>query len=346
MATHLFITFCIAFTAAFVATPLVRRFAARTGLVDQPGERRMHAVPMPKGGGLAIYAAFWLSAFTVVEPLGHLWPLWVTSTIILVLGLLDDARELPWYQKAGGQLLAAGLFVLWGGQIEFVTHPLTGASIYIGGWGVFLTIVWMVALTNMVNLIDGLDGLAAGVSVIACVPLFVVALALGRGDAAVLTAALAAATLGFLPHNFNPARIIMGDTGAMFLGFVLGAISVEGALKGPTALVFVVPVLALGLPIFDTCLSIGRRLVAGRPIYEADADHLHHRLLAHGLSHRQAVLALYAVSIAMGIGSLLATQMSAWGSLAMLAVILVATTLFAVRVSGSAVAASTTRHTL
>lgn len=346
MVMQLITTFLIAFGTAFVLTPVVRHLAIHADLVDQPGERRMHALPMPKAGGLAIYCAFWLSALIVVPSAWSLWPLWVTSTIILALGLVDDARELRWHQKAGGQLAAAALFVVWGGQIEFVTHPVTGTPVYIGAWGVPITIIWLVSLTNMVNLIDGLDGLAAGVSAIACVPLLVVAHTLGRVEAVLLTAALAASTLGFLPHNFNPARIIMGDTGAMFLGFVLGAISVEGALKGPAALVFVVPVLALGLPIFDTCLSIGRRLASGRPIYEADTDHLHHRLLAQGFTHRQAVMALYAVSITMGIGALLATQVNGWGSLGVLAMMLLGVTLFAVRIGGPGAAVSTTRRTL
>lgn len=339
--------FGLAFALSFGLTPLVRRLALRTGLVDRPGFRRMHARLMPRGGGVAIYAAFWLAVGLCSPNFDAYWGLWLASTVILAVGLIDDRVSLPWYAKLAGQLVGALIFAVWGGRIEFVTHPLSGAPVYIGAWGWPLTLLWLVSLANMVNLIDGLDGLAAGVAAIACVPLMVVALSLGRAEAALLTAALAAATLGFLPHNFHPARIIMGDSGALFLGFALGAISVEGALKGPTTLAFVVPVLALGLPIFETLFSIVRRLAAGRPVYEADADHLHHRLLGMGLSHRQAVVTLYGVSALMGASALLARDASAAGGLGLLGLVALAATLFAVRLGGLAGAQaglSQTRH--
>lgn len=331
---QLLLVFFIAMIVAFVATPVVRRQAVRTGLVDRPGQRRMHSHPVPKGGGVAIYAAFWIALFLGGSTTNHLWPLFWASTLIVAVGLIDDRFELRWYQKLAGQVLAAIVFVLWGGQVEFVTHPFAGTSVFIGWWGIPVTIVWLVALANMVNLIDGLDGLAAGVAIIACVPLLIVALTMGRIEAAFMTAALGAATLGFFPYNFNPARIIMGDSGAMFLGFALGAISVEGALKGPTALAFVVPALALGLPIFDTVFAIVRRWAARKPFYQADADHLHHRLLAMGLSHKQAVLTLYGVSAIMGIAALLSIDASALQSTIVFCLILLGSALFVRRVGG------------
>lgn len=334
MAVQLFGTFFLALLASWLLTPVVRVGALRSGLVDHPGPRRMHAVPMPKGGGLAIYAAFWLAVLLLPLQGGAYWGLWAASTVMLLVGLVDDRYELRWYLKLGGQIAAAVLFCLWGGRIEFVTHPISGDMVHIGWWGVPLTIVWLVALANMVNLIDGLDGLAAGVCVIACAPLFIVAMSMGRTDAALLTVALGAAALGFLPHNFSPARIIMGDTGAMFLGFVLAAISVEGALKGPTALAFIAPVLALGLPIFDTLFSVVRRVAANRPIYEADRDHLHHRLLAMGLSQRQAVLTLYGVSAVLGAGALLTVDAGVRVSLGVFLLVLAGMALFAYRVGG------------
>jgi len=290
------IAFCVALVAALLLTPVVRRLALRTGLVDMPGERRLHAAPLPLGGGVAIYAAFWLALLAAYPQPNELLGLFVATTALLLVGLVDDYYELRWYSKLLGQLVAAGLFVALGDRIEFVTHPITGDVVYIGWWGVPLTILWLIAFVNVVNLIDGLDGLAAGVSAIGAIPLFALAHQLGRYDAAVMTVALAAAAIGFLRHNFHPARIIMGDTGAMFLGFTLAAISVGGALKGPATLAFVVPILALGLPILDTALSIVRRVAAGRPFYAPDSGHLHHRLLDIGLNQRQAVLTLYAVS--------------------------------------------------
>lgn len=327
-------TFLVALLGSLTLTPIVRFLAIRVGLVDAPGERRMHDVPIPKGGGLAIYAGFWIALFFRFSSHPQLAAVWLASTAMLLVGLADDRWDLKWYVKLGGQLGAALLFVALGGRIDFVTHPLTGATVYIGWWGVPLTVFWLVGLANVVNLIDGLDGLAAGVATIACIPLFAVAFQMGRFEAALLTVALAGAACGFLPYNFNPARVIMGDTGAMFIGFLLGAISVEGAVKGPTALAFVVPVLALGLPILDTVFSIVRRLVQGRPIYQADSDHLHHRLLAMGLSHKQAVLTLYGVSALMGVGALAAIDVGALRGLALFGLVAAGGVLFTLRVGG------------
>ena len=290
------IAFGVALLGALTLTPVVRRLALRSGLVDMPGERRIHTAPLPLGGGVAMYAAFWLALFAAYPDRSRLAGLFLATTVLVVVGLADDYRELRWHTKLLGQLAAAGLFVALGDRIEFVTHPVTGNPVYIGWWGVPLTIFWLIALTNVVNLIDGLDGLAAGVCAIAAIPLFAVAHDLGRHEAALMTIALGAAALGFLRHNFHPAKIIMGDTGAMFLGFTLAAISVGGALKGPATLAFVVPVLALGLPILDTALAIVRRVAAGRPFYARDTGHLHHRLLAVGLNQRQVALTMYAAS--------------------------------------------------
>lgn len=290
------IAFGVALLGALAFTPLVRRLALRSGLVEMPGERRIHKAPLPLGGGIAMFAAFWLSLLASHPERQELLGLFIATSALLLVGVADDYFELRWHSKLLGQLASAGLFVAFGDRIEFVTHPVTGGAVYIGWWGVPLTIFWLVALANVVNLIDGLDGLAAGVCAIGAIPLFAVAHQLGRYDAALMTVALAASALGFLRYNFHPARIIMGDTGAMFLGFTLAAISVGGALKGPATLAFVVPILALGLPILDTALAIVRRIAAGRPFYARDTGHLHHRLLAIGLSQRQAALTLYAAS--------------------------------------------------
>lgn len=326
--------FLAAAVLAYLFTPAARRGALHLGFVDRPGERRVHTSPIPLGGGVALYFAFWIGvALFASSSFDHL-GLWLGSTLLLLVGLADDAWNLRWYLKLLGQIVAASLFVALDGGIEFATHPLTGEPFYIGAFGIPLTILWLIALTNMVNLIDGLDGLAAGICAIACAPLFFVAGRLGRLDVALLTAALCGTALGFLPFNFNPARILMGDTGAMFLGFALGAISVEGALKGPATLAFVVPVLAFGVPILDTVVSVLRRMAQGRPFYEADTGHLHHRLLAMGFTHRQAVLTLYGLSAVMGAGAFLTVDAGVAESLGVLAVVAFGAVLFAVRIGG------------
>lgn len=322
------------FLAAFFLTPLIRKGALKLQFVDPPRERRVHKVPLPLGGGVGIYLAFWLAVWAFIPWRFELWGWLVASTGILLLGLIDDKWELSWHVKLVGQFLAAGVLVYFGERIEFVTNPLAGESMYIGAWGIPLTLLWLVALTNMINWIDGLDGLAAGVCAIACVPLFLVAVQKGRIDAALLTVALFGATVGFLPFNFNPARIIMGDAGAMLLGFSLGAISVDGALKGATAIALTVPVLALGLPITETLFSIFRRLASGRPVYVGDADHLHHRLLAMGLSQRQAVLTLYGVSALMAASALIAFDAEGAGSLGVFALVAIGSVAFAHRIGG------------
>lgn len=326
----------LAFSVSCALTPLVRLAAVRTGFVELPSERRIHKEPLPLGGGVALFAAFWTTVLAALPFERDLLGLAIASALILLVGLIDDAVELRWYVKLAGQVAAAAIAIGCGIKIEFVTHPLSGETVYIGWWGVPLTLLWLVALANMVNLIDGLDGLAAGVSTIASLPLFLIAASLGRWEAALMTVALGGAAFGFLPYNFNPARIIMGDSGAMFLGFTLGAISVEGALKGATTLAFVVPILALGLPIFDTVFSIARRIAGGRPFYMADRDHLHHRLLALGLSQRQAVLTLYALSSLMAGGAILAIDMEAGrlASLGFLAAAVLGAALFARRLGG------------
>lgn len=324
----------VAFGTCFALTPLVRWVAVRTGYVVLPSETRIHDRPLPLGGGIALFAAFWVTAFAALPLERELVGLALSSALVLILGLVDDALELRWHVKLAGQVLAATVLIGYGQRIEFVTHPLTGETVATGWWGIPLTLLWLVALANMVNLIDGLDGLAAGVSAISSIPLFIIAASLGRWEAALMTVAVGGAAAGFLPHNFNPARIIMGDAGAMFLGFTLGAISVEGALKSATALAFVVPVLALGLPIFDTLFSIARRIAGGRPFYARDHDHLHHRLLALGLNQRQAVLTLYALSSVMAGGAILAIDAGRLGSLVVVAAVVLGAVLFARRIGG------------
>ncbi|MDK2926869.1 MAG: UDP-GlcNAc:undecaprenyl-phosphate/decaprenyl-phosphate GlcNAc-phosphate transferase [Bacillota bacterium] len=316
-------SFVVAALVAYLATPAVRRLAVGTGALDKPdsgpGARHIHTRPTPRLGGLAIFAGFTAAAGVGVF-WAHLvaWPqlvsLWLGAFLVAAVGVVDDYVNLPAKVKLAGQVLAACVFVFFGNSVEWVTNPWAAGPFpgmtYIGGWGILLTILWLVGVTNTLNLIDGLDGLAAGVASIASVTLLLVALQEGQPYVVVVTAALAGAALGFLPYNFHPAQIFMGDTGSMFLGFTLAGIAVQGTLKSATTIALAVPLLALGLPILDTTLAIVRRFVHGRPIFQADRGHLHHRLLALGLSQRQAVLILYFVSGCFGLSAVALADVS------------------------------------
>lgn len=302
-------TFTVALMVVLCLTPLVRRFAIHANIIDKPNKRKIHHTPIPRLGGLGIYLAF-AAAVCCFVPLTHeVQGMMLGGTLIMILGIIDDWRELPAKVKLCGQILCASVLLFYGIDINFVTNPFGDGMIHLGQWGKLLTIFWVVGVTNTLNLIDGLDGLAAGVSAIASITLLVVALSHGQLVIVLLTAALAGSTLGFLKYNFNPARIFMGDTGSMFLGYMLAVIAVDGTLKSATTIALLVPLLALGLPIMDTTFAILRRLVHGNSIFQADKGHLHHRLLAAGLSQKQAVLILYLISAGLGISAIALTQM-------------------------------------
>lgn len=301
--------FFIALIVSFVLTPLVRLFALKTGVLAMPGPRGVHKKPVPQLGGVAIFAGFsaaLLATFGWDDPVTR--SVILAGLAIVVLGVIDDILRLSPGKKLLGQAAVAGLAVAMGIRIEWLSHPFTDGIILLGGWGIPLTMLWIVAVVNVINLIDGLDGLAAGIASIAAVTLLITSLSAGLPWLSVaLSAALMGGALGFLPFNFNPAKIFMGDAGSMFLGFGLAVVAVEGMLKTMTVVSITVPMLALGLPIADTFFAIVRRLRSGRPIGEADRQHLHHRLLDRGLSHRNAVLVLYSISAVFGVaaGSLL-----------------------------------------
>ncbi|NLV90960.1 MAG: undecaprenyl/decaprenyl-phosphate alpha-N-acetylglucosaminyl 1-phosphate transferase [Firmicutes bacterium] len=291
--------FFVALLVALGITPVVRRLALRTGTVEHPNERRIKKGIIPTAGGVAIVLSFWAGALASGLLGQETLALLLGTIIILITGIIDDRRELRPLSKLIGQVGAAVIVALGGVRIEFVTNPF-GGMWYLGWLSIPATVLWIVAITNMINFIDGLDGLAAGVSAIACAPLLLVALQMGHLDAAAMTIALAGAALGFLRYNFNPAQIIMGDTGALFLGFTLAVVSVLGAMKGAATVAMAIPALALGLPIFDTTCVVIRRVRNGKPFYEADSSHLHHCLLAEGFSQRQVVGVLYGVACGLG----------------------------------------------
>lgn len=333
------VAFCVALIVAFFSTPIVRRIAFSSGAIDIPKDnRRMHKKPMALMGGLAIIVGFSLAILysfaskdlkkfleSLVQPkiLGLIFGV----LIIVILGIIDDIKPLKARVKFPVQLLAAVIVVATGTRITSITKPFQGVAAsgmtYILGetLAFLISVLWIVGVTNAINLIDGLDGLAAGVSGIAALSLFIVAVIRGQDGIALVSVSLVGAIFGFLPYNFNPAKIFMGDTGAMFLGFILATLSIEGTLKSVTVLALAIPILVLGLPIFDTLFAILRRVANGKPIGQADRGHLHHRLLDMGLSHRMAVIILYIISGALGLFSIALVDKGLLPSLILLIII-------------------------
>lgn len=286
-------------------TPAVRVLAERIGAVDLPGGRRIHDHPIPRMGGLAICAGFFAVALLLARMTGPVIGLLLGALLILLMGAADDILQLSPWVKLGVQVAAGLIAMVFGVRIEAISAP--GAAqpfLALGQFSAPLTLLWLVGCTNAVNLIDGLDGLAAGVSVISSLTLFEAALLAGQPNAALLLSALLGACLGFLPFNFNPAVIFMGDAGSQFLGFVLACVAVIGAFKFQTALTLAVPVLAMSLPLADAVCSFFRRLLRGQSPFRADRGHFHHRLLALGFSQKQTAAVLYAASALSGLTAL------------------------------------------
>ncbi|MCK4324286.1 MAG: undecaprenyl/decaprenyl-phosphate alpha-N-acetylglucosaminyl 1-phosphate transferase [Armatimonadetes bacterium] len=291
----------VALTLAAVLTPVVRAVAKRIGALDRPEDRRVHHKPTATAGGLAIFVAFWIAVAVVGGLANHTAAGILLGSVFLAgLCLLDDIYRLPPAPRFVGHIVVAMIAWQWGVRVAGVTNPLVlfGGSDYLalGLWSAPLTVVWIVFMINAINWIDGLDGLAAGVSALAAGTLAAMAISVGMSQVGILGAALAGACLGFLPYNFSPASIFMGDTGAMFLGYLLACLSVTGAFKSTAILAVFVPILVLGIPIYDTLSTTLGRIKNGKPIYNADRSHLHHRLLARGFSQTQTVLLIYGLT--------------------------------------------------
>ncbi|KZL90083.1 MraY family glycosyltransferase [Clostridium magnum] len=324
---ELYVLAVISVAISAILTPFVKKFAIKMKVIDIPKDnRRIHKKPIPLLGGLAIYFSFIL---TLILKSGSLSRseigIIIGATIIVIGGFLDDKFDIrPWH-KLLIQMASALSLVIYGIRIQLITNPISSSELYIsiGILSIPLTIVWVVGITNALNLIDGLDGLAAGVAFISAVTIFIIALLNNRSEAAVLTVILSGAILGFLPYNFNPATIFMGDTGAQLLGFLLAAISIEGAIKSAAAFAIAVPILALGIPIYDILFAMIRRKLNGRPIMQADRGHLHHRLLDMGLTQRQAVIIMYLISAVLGSFAIIAMQVSTQRSYFLLAMVMV-----------------------
>lgn len=290
--------FACAFSVTLAATPFTKKLSHKTGAIDYPRARGMHKEPIPRLGGIAIVLgfllttavmAFFMPEFRTREFAGFI----VGAIIIAATGVVDDIFTLRARNKLLMQIISALVVIYSGLRIEIVVWPVTT---YLQSFSGPITFLWIIGMTNAINLIDGLDGLAAGVSAIGALCLMALCILSGSTLAVVLAATLAGSCMGFLPRNFNPAEVIMGDTGALFLGYVLAVSSIMGVFKGYTLLAVLVVFFAMALPIFDTLFAMLRRIAKRRPIMEADRGHLHHRLIDAGYSHKHAVVLLYGLS--------------------------------------------------
>lgn len=329
------LTFLMALFIAVIATPVSMKLAGRWGAIAYPGGRHVHTKPIPRLGGLALYAAFWSAALIIqwwdksysmdVSTIVQIWGLFIGSTIIVMVGIWDDIRGMRPLVKLFWQIAAASVLLAFGFSMKVISlpfiNPVDFQQLGLGAIGLILMLFWVVGLVNTVNVSDGLDGLAAGICFIVAILLFWSANRIGQLPAAHLTLALAGALLGFLFFNFPPARVFMGDSGSMFLGYIIGGISIMGLLKTATILGLVFPLLVLGMPVTDLTFAIIRRKLRGQSMATADRGHLHHRLLDAGLSQRAAVLSMYGISACFGVAAVLGAKGQWIWALAMLIIV-------------------------
>ena len=338
------IAFILAFIVSFVATPYTIKIANKIGAVDVPKDkRRMHTKKMPKFGGPAVILGFLVSMiylliimsvegsidlFSEQEYGKKLLGLILGIVAIGITGVLDDTKTLKWWQQLFGQVVAAIIVVSFGIRIEHLDIPFLYRVGLNDMFSTIVTIVWIVGVTNAINLIDGLDGLSSGISLISCMSLLIIFLMNNSPMiATVLVTALSGALVGFLPYNFSPAKTFIGDTGSNFLGFMLAVVSILGVAKTYTLAVIVLPVIVLGLPIFDVLFAIVRRIVKGKSIkavFKPDKGHLHHKLVAKGFTQKQAVLILYGLSASLGMFAIILFDSGIWKALSFLLMIIAA----------------------
>ena len=283
----------LALLIVLLATPLAARLARRLGIVDRPGGRREHEREIPRLGGLALFVGIVVPVVVFADRSTEMRGLVLGAAAATAVGALDDLFGLRWWLKLGGQIGTAVIPVASGIWIDHFTFPLVGVHGLSPWVGRPLTVLWIVAIMNMVNFLDGLDGLAAGVCAISGGTFAVIALSLGKPNAAIVSAVVLGACLGFLRHNFYPARIFMGDSGAMLLGFTLGTVAVEGLLKTAATVALFFPLLVLAVPIMDTGFVVARRLKYGQPITAPDREHLHYRFLRYGFSQRRTTVTIW-----------------------------------------------------
>ncbi len=301
----------LACVIAMLTTPLAIRLAPKVGAMDIPKDnRRMHTRPMPRFGGLAIFAGAEIAMAVFLHNDPKILAILAGGACIYAVGVVDDVRGMPAKVKFALQTACAILIYAGGIQIDFVKNPFGGSEyiIFPPPVSFLITVLWVVGITNTVNLIDGLDGLAAGVAAIASACISYCAILSGQYEVGLAMLAVSGGAIGFLPYNFHPAKIFMGDSGSMYLGFMIAAVSILGSTKGATLIATIVPFLVLGLPIFDTAFAIIRRWVNGVPIMEADKGHLHHRIMATGIGQRRTVLIMYCISAIMGMVAVLVVE--------------------------------------
>lgn len=303
------LTFLIAMVSAALITPAVRAFATRMGVIDQPDDRRVHRKPTPRWGGIAIYISFWLAVIPIAVWLKS-WShapnaILILGTIIALVGMYDDKRQVSAFWQMVVLLSIGVALALFGIRIEGVTHPLAPLMpseyrpeywLPLGIWSIPVTALWVFVVTKTVDAIDGLDGLAAGVTAISASTLTLMAVSEKQLAIAIPAAALAGACVGFLRHNINPASIFMGTVGAQFIGFVLATLAVVGTFKVAAAISVLVPLLVLGVPFFDAFFVVSRRVLARQPLHKADMRHFHHWLVGH-LGHRRAVVVIWMIGL-------------------------------------------------
>ncbi|MBF0501652.1 MAG: undecaprenyl/decaprenyl-phosphate alpha-N-acetylglucosaminyl 1-phosphate transferase [Candidatus Riflebacteria bacterium] len=323
--------FMIAWIAGLMLVPLVRRVALRLGLVDRPNRRKIHVHPIPRVGGIAIYLASCLGALPFLCDSEKIRGVLIASTFIFMVGLLDDILDLPAKVKLAGQIIAVLLLFLFHVRIDFITDFLSGSGhIALGLLAYPLTLLWVIGLTNTINLIDGVDGLAGGIVFIALATLLAVRLITPHTQdleviksVLVLTAAIMGSLLAFLRYNVFPAVIFMGDAGAYFLGFIVAALAIAGAAKGSILLPLVIPLIALGLPVLDVILTIFRRFLRRVHIFQADKEHLHHKMLRLGFSQADTTRFLWMISTCFGLLAILMSGVSHRGLASMVTLFLV-----------------------
>lgn len=308
---RILLSFAVAFLVSYLMTPPVKSFAEQVGAIDVPKDgRRVHDHPIPRMGGLAIFMGFVLAVIVFVSFDTQVMGMLLGALIIAAMGAVDDIVGLnPWI-KLGVQVLAALVAVRCGIIFTAISNPnffSYDTTIPIGFLSLPLTLIWIVGCTNAVNLVDGLDGLAVGVSAISSFTMMVVSIFVAEPNMTFILAALCGACVGFMPYNMNPAKIFMGDVGSQFLGFVLATVSIMGLFKLHTIITFIVPVLAMFIPLADTAFAFCRRILRGQSPFHADKGHFHHRLLAMGLNQKQAVAVLYGVSAVLGLVGVLLT---------------------------------------
>ena len=312
--TKMVAAFAIACLVAYQMTPPVKLFAQRVGAMDVPKDgRRVHDHPIPRMGGLAIFLGFVLSVLLFVDLDSQVLGLLLGAGIIAAMGAVDDIVSLKPWVKLLGQFFAAFAAIRSGIVFDTISNPNIFSQdtfIQIGWLSIPLTILWIVGCTNAVNLIDGLDGLAVGVSCISSVTMLMVSLFVSSPTVSIILVALVGACIGFMPYNLNPAKIFMGDVGSQFLGFVLSTVSIMGLFKLHAIITFLVPLLALAVPLVDTIFAFFRRIFHGQSPFQADRGHLHHRLLAMGMDQKQAVAVIYGISAVLGLVAVLLTGRS------------------------------------